>query len=189
MNRELLGFVCESHLRARWSMEKLLQQWGSWHLCLAIVQACLLFFLWCCLRISLQRMQPYCCSIVCVLRATVGVLSMHMLVCACVSGVCVKEKVSEQESQRQVLHDHSPLFSYSSTDASLPYCPAWLLTVMSVRECEWKQGGGEISKQMAKHWLWPHLWGDLCTQHAGVCVRALHSNGIPVPISVSPVSP
>ena len=21
---------------------------------------------------------------------------------------------------------------------------------------------------MARHWLWPHLWGDLCSQHAGV---------------------
>lgn len=32
----------------------------------------------------------------------------------------------------------------------------------------------------------PILKGDLCRQRAGVCVGVLHSDVIPVPISVSP---
>lgn len=32
----------------------------------------------------------------------------------------------------------------------------------------------------------PDLKGDLCRQRAGVCVGVLHSDVIPVPISVSP---
>ncbi len=81
MNLEFLLFDYESHLWTRSGVEKLQSQWGSWHLCLAFTPACLLFFHWCRLYISLQRMQSYCCSIMSVLGVNVGVLLMYATLC------------------------------------------------------------------------------------------------------------
>lgn len=51
-----------------------------------------------------------------------------------------------------------------------------------------RRGGGE-SKQMAKHCLWPHLLGDLCTQHAHVCQSAPFKHGSQTLFLSPPLSP
>lgn len=117
------------------------------------------------------------------------VFSMYILVCTCAHGTCVKEIETVCTADRD---SSVPLLFHLFIIA--------VLLCMIANSCEFPRKGGESvyewrlrgekkSKQMDKCWLWPHLQGDLCTQHADICFRALLSNGIPDPIFVSPVSP
>lgn len=95
---------------------------------------------------------------------------------------------------RRVAHDRSPpLF--------LPIFFLWHIIAILLcmiansyefpkerREREWRQRGGGKSKQMAKHRLWPHLQGDLCSPCAGACVGAPRSDRITEPYSCLSVS-
>lgn len=62
--------------------------------------------------------------------------------------------------------------------------------IISVRVCVcvkagWAGGGGKHNKWVSTGFD-PISKGDLCGQRAGVCVGVLHSDAVPVPISVSP---
>lgn len=52
--------------------------------------------------------------------------------------------------------------------------------------CKSRVGVGGKHNKWVSTGFDPDLKGDLCRQRAGVCVGVLHSDMIPVPISVSP---
>lgn len=100
-------------------------------------------------------------------------------------GAWVAYASNEMETVRRLLHDHSPPLLLSLL---LGWCIIAVMLRMIANSYDFLRKGGEgarakaegggKSKQMVKHWLWPHLQGDLCTQRTDVCVGALHSNRI-----------
>lgn len=110
----------------------------------------------------------------------VVVFLMYLLVAACARGICVKEiaTVHTRHSLAYAQSLSSMLLICGCIIASLPGMITNSYDFQVTWERVWvRQRGGGESKQMAEHCLWPHLLGDLCTQHAHVCVRVLHSNG------------